>query len=253
MTNKGTNTNVISKTLSVIKAFTDNQDEWGVNELARYLEAPASSVHRILKILKSENILQVSAEGKYKIGSEMVRIASIISAQTDVKSVAKPYMQRLSNTINESVYLALYHSRHKKLSFIDSVQSENALQYILDIGVLQPVNVAASGKVILAYLSEEEVDSIFITEGVSQEQKTKVIEEIKIIREQGYAITKGERKLGALSVGAPIFDATKKVIGSMICVIPINLFDNNKKNIIIQQVKEEAKNISHVLGFHEVD
>ncbi|WP_275068809.1 hypothetical protein [Niallia circulans] len=33
-------TNVTSKTLEILKAFVDKQTEWGVNELARYLNYP---------------------------------------------------------------------------------------------------------------------------------------------------------------------------------------------------------------------
>ncbi|WP_126424926.1 IclR family transcriptional regulator [Brevibacillus marinus] len=250
MPKESSNQNVIAKTLAVLRAFTDKQMEWGVTELARYLEVPVSSLHRILKTLRGENILQVSPEsGKYKFGPEMVRMASIISAKVDIKSVARPFLERLSETVDESVYLALYHSQHKKLSFVDCVHGSKALQYVLEIGVLQPVHIAASGKVILAHMEPAEVAKVLEQEGIDEEGRQKISAELERIRIQGYAMTANERKVGALSIGAPLFDASQKVIGSLICVIPVNSFDETKKDLLVLRVKEEAAGISRALGF----
>lgn len=249
MPKESSNQNVITKTLAVLRAFTDKQMEWGVTELARHLEVPVSSLHRILKTLRGENILEVSESGKYKFGPEMIRIASIISAKVDIKSVARPYLQRLSETLGESVYLALYHPQHKKLSFVDCVHGAKALQYVLEIGVLQPVHIAASGKVILAHMEPAEVAAVMEQEGIDQAGRQNLSAELERIRREGYAMTANERKVGALSVGAPLFDASQKVIGSLICVIPVNSFDQGKKELFVRHVTAEAANISHALGF----
>ena len=130
-------TNVISKTFTLLRAFTDQQAEWGVNELSRYLGMPVSSVHRTISLLKNEHILEYSDKtGKYKIGTEMIRMASIIHANADIKKVARPFLKKLSSELNESIYFSLYYPQHKKLSFIDSEKSSNALQFVLDEGIL---------------------------------------------------------------------------------------------------------------------
>jgi DNA-binding IclR family transcriptional regulator len=246
------NSNVISKTLAVLKAFTDQQMEWGVNELARYLDVPVSSLHRILKILKNEGILEVSSEsGKYRFGLEMVRMASVISAKIDIKNVARPCMKRLSNVLNESVYLAIYHPQHKKMSFIDSVHSSNVFQYVLEIGVLQPLYIAASGKVILAFLNSTEIEAVFQEADINEEEEKGIRKEIELIYSQGYALTSNERNIGAFGIGAPIFNASQEVMGSIISVIPLNNFNENKKDTIIRHVKEEAINISRALGYRQ--
>ena len=252
MTKEGSNSNVISKTLDVLRAFTDKQMEWGVNELARYLEVPVSSLHRILKILKGENILEISSvTGKYKIGSEMIRMSSIISSKVDIKNVARPFMKNLSDKLNESVYLSLYHPQQKKLSFVDSFHSSNnALQYVLEIGVLHPLYLASSGKAILAFLDQGEIDMVFKESGIDKEEQLKIRKELEVIREQGFAFTMNERRIGAFGAGAPIFDSSQKVIGSLICVIPIKNFVESKVTFITDQIKTEAKNISYSIGYY---
>src|SRR5207248_295579 len=106
--------------------------------------------------------------------------------------------------------------------------------YVFEIGVLQPVYIAASGKVIMAFMDQEEIELIFNVEEINQEERSKIRIELEGIREQGYAFTANERKLGALSIGTPIFSVTQKVIGSIICVVPVNSFEESQKDMMIK-------------------
>lgn len=242
--------NVISKTIKLLKAFTDNQSEWGVNELARFLEIPVSSVHRMMKILRSEKILEYSdITKKYQVGEELIRMSSIIIANSDIKNIARPYLENISRVTGKSAYLSQYYKQHKKLAFIDCVRSSSALQYILSIGVLEPIHIAASGKTILAFLDTETVEHILDRERIFGESRNELIKELGKIREDGYAITYNERKEGALSIGAPIFDATNEVIGSVICVSPIIEYNREHEEVYTKNVIENAKNISYFLGY----
>lgn len=244
--------NVTLKTLNVMKAFIDKQMIWGVNELARYLESPPSSIHRILKTLKEEHILQVIPDSnKYTIGNEWMRLSSFISANFGLKSIAEPYIRELAKQVNHSVYLALYQQQHRKLSFVAGVHSANALQYRLDLGVLHPIHIGASGKAILSYLSEDEITLILKEEHVSSQESRQIWMDIQEIREQGYSYTLSERKSESIGIGAPIFDANSKVIGSIICAIPSNLYKEDEKGFTVDHILSTAKEISYNLGYLE--
>jgi DNA-binding IclR family transcriptional regulator len=242
--------NVISKTFTLLRAFIDKQTEWGVNELSRYLEMPVSSVHRMLATLRNENIVEYSElTGKYKIGLDLIRMATVISTKVDVKKIARPHLIKLSRELHHSVYFALYYPHHRKLSFVDSIKSSHALQYVLEIGVLEPIHVAASGKSILAHLSESEINEVLKSEVESETESERIGAELKYIKEQGYAITAHERKKGALSVGAPVFDASENVIGSIICVIPVVDYQEEYESFYVQCVKKAAEDISFSMGY----
>lgn len=244
------NSSVILKTVQVLKAFTDIQTEWGVNELARHLEYPVSSLHRILKTLKDEEILQIHPQsGKYTFGSEIVRISSIVNSKSDIKVIAEPYLKRLSQTLDETIYLSLYYPQHKKLSFVHHVQSTAAIQYLLELGVMQPIHIAASGKAILSFLNNDEIEAIFENEKLEQTDRDAIWKDVELIRSQGYTFSVSERKQGSIGIGAPLFNATNKVFGSIICAIPANLFEQDRKDFIVENVVKEAANISRNLGY----
>ncbi|HLR67562.1 MAG TPA: IclR family transcriptional regulator [Virgibacillus sp.] len=246
------NSSVISKAFAILRAFADEKPAWGVNELARYLDIPASSLHRNLKILRQESILEISSQtGKYKIGPEFLRIASIVSSQVEIKNIAKPFLEDISSTFNESVYLGIYHPQHKKISFVEGIHSHNPLQYVLKIGALQPIHIAASGKTVLAFLENKEIQGIFEDENVGLAEQNRIRQDIQLVREQGFLVTLGERLVGASGTAAPIFNSTQKVIGCITCVIPLNHYNESPKKELAKRITEGAEKISRVLGYRE--
>lgn len=250
MTSRVFNANVISKTFAILRAFTDQKSAWGVNELARYLDIPVSSLHRNLKTLREEKVLQLSAQtGKYIVGPELIRMASIVSSQIEIKNIARPFMQEVSTTFDEPVYLGLYYPQYKKISFVEKVNSQNPLQYVLEVGILHPIHFAASGKVVLAFLNEKEIQRVFTEETISEKEQTKIRQELNDVREKGYLITLEERLTGATGTAAPIFDAAQNIVGCITCVIPLNHYDDQQAFNVAYKVMEEADKISRTLGY----
>ncbi|KQY94354.1 hypothetical protein ASD24_01990 [Paenibacillus sp. Root52] len=248
MTNKS---NVTLKTLTIMKAFIDQQAVWGVNDLARYLNSPPSSIHRILKTLREENILHIIPEtNKYTIGNEWVRLSSFISANFGLKSVAEPYLKKLSQDVGQSVYLAQYQEQYRKLSFILGIHSSNILQYRLELGVLQPIHIGASGKAILAFLSDEKIGEVLEQEEVQPTDVQHIWSDVEKIRSVGFSYTFSERKNESIGFGAPIFDATNQVVGSIICAIPLSLYKEENKQGTIDKILETAREISYHLGLN---
>jgi len=246
--------NVTLKTLTIMKAFIDKQSVWGVNDLARYLNSPPSSIHRILKTLREENILQVIPESnKYTIGNEWVRLSSFISANFGVRFVAEPFLKRLADEVNQSVYLALYQPEYLKLSFVLGIHSSNALQYRLELGLHQPIHIGASGKAILSFLSEEKVTAVLEQEKVTDQDAEQIWADIEQTRQQGYSYTLSERKSESIGIGAPIFDASNQVLGSIICAIPLSLYKEELKQHTVNKVLETAREISYHLGISSLD
>lgn len=242
--------NLIVKTLSVLKAFTDEKAEWGVNELSRHMDYPVSSLHRILKTLREEGILQIHPQsGKYTFGIELIRISSIVQSKSDIKTITKPFLEKLSETLNQSIYLALYYPDKKKLSFIHNIRSSHAVQYLLELGVFQPIHIAASGKAILSFLTNDEIEAVLDAEEIPLSDRQVIWEEVNWIRTHGYSITSSERKKHSIGIGAPIFDASNKVIGSIICAIPEHFYTQDDEEFIVQNIVQESTNISRNLGY----
>src|SRR3546814_16357197 len=83
----------------------------------------------------------------------------------------------------------------------------------------------ASGKAILAFLPDDEIEQILRREGASPASGEKPpslrarMAELREVRARGYAISEGQKLPGARGVAAPVFDA-KGVFGCLCMTSP---------------------------------
>jgi DNA-binding IclR family transcriptional regulator len=243
---------VIPKVFKILSAFIDESDQWGVRDLASHLDLPISTLHRFLKSLQDQGMLEYNPDTrKYQIGMELYRIGSVLSTKFDFKKIAQPFLKSFVNKFDETICLVLYHKKYKKVMFLDQVVGSSPFQYVINIGDLQPVPYGSSGKSIMAYLDREEVEQILNLESFDTHQKNKIIKELKEIREEGAAFSFGERVEGARGIAAPIFDSSKSPIGSVIFASPIKDLDEKYEKELSQEIQDIALKISKQLGYAE--
>jgi len=154
----------------------------------------------------------------------------------------------------ESVDLNIL-SDGKRVS-IEKIESPHDVRRIIQLGKSLPLHCGGSGKALLAFLPDEEIDKIiqkekFIPFGPNTiTDPTKLKEHLKEIRKNGYAISFEERILGSASVAAPVLDYKGKVVASLSISGPTTRFTKKKIPVLISLVKEAAQKISASLGYH---
>jgi DNA-binding IclR family transcriptional regulator len=116
------------------------------------------------------------------------------------------------------------------------------------IGQESPLYAGASGKAILAYFSEEELEKYFNEVELKPLTPYTIInrdlleQDLKLIRQRGYAISIGEKVSGVISVSAPIWDKDGKVTSTLSIAAPMDR--QSEIESFIQLVKEGAAEIS---------
>jgi DNA-binding IclR family transcriptional regulator len=241
---------VINKSINILRAFVDVSPEWGVRDLAKYLKLPPSTLHRFLLQLQEEEILEFNPSTyKYVIGMELIRFSSAISSKIDIKTVSRPILQKLVDKHNHTMCLILYLKKEQKIMFLDKISGENPIQYVIDIGVPHAVPYGSSGKSILAFLKQEEIDQIIEKENFSTNEVEKLTLELNMIRANGYVTSKGDRIKGSNGIGAPIFDSSGSPIGSIVYSIPITQFNKSEERALANDLVVAANYISRILGY----
>ena len=116
-----------------------------------------------------------------------------------------------------------------------------------------PIHIGASGKAILAYLPEKEVDEILSS--VTELPKDRTISDpnqlrrqLLEIRRKGYAITYGERESDTVGIASPIFNLSSDVIGSLVISVPAYRYKAKMENRLCLLTQEGARDLSHLLG-----
>src|SRR2546422_4166747 len=88
---------VLDRTLSILELFDDERPEWSTTEVARALNLPVPTAHRILSALARHSYVSQHEETKrFRLGIAALQLGDRARAVVDLRSVALPSLRRLS-------------------------------------------------------------------------------------------------------------------------------------------------------------
>jgi DNA-binding IclR family transcriptional regulator len=248
--------NPISKALKALAWLIEYPGaEVGVRELAVALKVAPSSAHRLLMGLAEEGFIRQNAEnGRYELGLEFLRLAHLASGKSPMRQRALPHMRALVDACNETALLGIYDSVRQEMMFAASVESTHQLRYALDLNKWAPVYTGASGLAILAFVEEAQVRNIIQRTRLAPLTARSITEsyrlsaELGLIRQRGYALTRGQRIPGAVGLAAPIFGSSGEVLGDICLTIPEQRFDEATQEHLIELLLDCTSSIMLEIG-----
>ena len=248
--------NTPERVIDIIDTLASADCPVGVSEISRQLEIGKNNVFRILSALDEKGWVQQDFETKkYSLTGAMARVALKALSQLDIQKVSLPYLHELQQVTGETSALSIRVELERML--ISFVPSNHNVRHIVTVGERRELWYGSGGKAILAFMTDEEIDTVlkqFNTSGVTTLADGRTIteetlrEELAQIRKQGYSVAGGERYLEVYVVSAPIFNHNQEVIGSISVSGPMSRFNEEKANQYSTLIVEKAKKISSILG-----
>jgi len=246
---------MINSIVKVIRLFEVLVTKKGFDlaELTHRLEYPKATVQRMLLTLKSLGYVKQNEINKqYSATIQLFQIGHRVLENNDLFTTAQPIIEALSKETGESVFVLV----RNKLDVIVSAKATGSYSLRQDeqIGYRYKSYNSASGRTILAYLSQSERRSLFRGHRMKPNTQnspttySQLKPKIEDILSQGYAVEHEEYALGTSCVAAPIFDHTGSVQASVTITGPTvrikpKVFD------LIPKVKNVSEKISTGLGF----
>jgi IclR family KDG regulon transcriptional repressor len=136
--------------------------------------------------------------------------------------------------------------------YVEVVHSERSLTIAARVGRHLPAHCTASGKVLLAFLPPEVVEPVLNVPLAAYTEKTitspdRLREELKAVRQRGYALADEEFEAGIWAISAPIRDMNGKVVAAMSIPFPTNRLKPERIPELAQALLEAA----HAVSVHE--
>lgn len=251
---KGDTLQTLNRSIKVLKLFTPTKSEFTLTEFHEELDISMSSLQRILKTLIQEGLLERDEKTKmYRLGLELYFLGKLVEDKSQLISISNKYMEELNNETNETVTLNIINENQRKC--IGYVLAKHELTTLTFISQNSPLYAGASAKVLLAHLSEEEIINYIDSYGLDKitefttTDRDKLMNELTIIKNNGYSITESERVLGVFALSAPIINRFGNVIASITLTIPSVRVDKLKTDKYIELVLNYSKLISRKLGY----
>jgi DNA-binding IclR family transcriptional regulator len=213
---KGAAVQSVARAIEILKSFSWERPERGVNELARELDLHKSTVSRLMMTLESGGLLsQDPATDRYRLGIDLIGLAAQVISHLDVREIARPYLRELADGCQETVNLVVLDAG-QVVNLEQFVPPARQVKNIGWIGRRMPPHCTAAGKVLLSYLPPDQVDRIlpselerFTSHTITKLHKLHL--ELAQTLARGYGVVEEELELGLNAIAAPIYDHRDQV------------------------------------------
>ena len=232
-------------------------NEISLKEISTLSGLNKATVHRLLSTLIITGYIEqvVNKNGIYRPTYKLFSLGNKKIEHVDSYKIAHRFISELSNTIQATVHLVV--EDNTEVVYIDKIDPTNIDSgFILksQAGKRAPMYCTSVGKVLLSKYPDEKIKEIWeATEIKPLTPKTFInfeafLEEINLIRSQGYALDLEEKEMSVVCVGCEFYNHKGLVEGAISTSIPIMYFES-KADYYIKHVKECAANISKALGY----
>ena len=227
ITNDKSQVQVIARAATILRSLEEESTGLSLGQIAQRVNLARSTVQRIVAALETEKlVIAATPNGRVRLGPTILRLAA--SVRSDFIALARPYLERLSEELHETVDLSTVKKDH--LVFIDQVIGSQRLRTASAVGETFPLYCTANGKAYLAQLSDSAIETLIGRSYQARTPKTltridALLAELKSARRSGVAYDREEHTLGISAVGVALRDP----LGNSVAIsvpVPAQRFQN---------------------------
>ena len=247
----------VSHALDVIEQFYGEADELGVTELSKRLKLHKNNIFRLLATLESRGYIeQNKATENYRLGVRSLQLGQAYVGRMGLIRQARPIMEALVKQCRESAYVAV--SRRGGMVPLNSVDADQPIRLVSNIGESLPLHCTAVGKAHLAFESSEDELKARLPEGLKKytsstiTERQALLQQLHTVIEKGYSIDSGEHVEDVRSIAVPIKDYTRQVVGTLAVSGPAYRMSTERiQKEMAPLVVKAGKELSSRLGYNE--
>ncbi len=247
----------IDRVFDIVEVLAENPRGMTLTQISTSVSLHKSTVHRMMLALISRGYVDKDEQtGRYKLTMRLFSIGSRVLGGFDILSVARPYLEQLSEYADEAVHLVVRDSENV-VYLLKEDSSRSLVRSGTHYGFSNPMYCTGVGKSILAYLSDEDVADIWARTKVTAYTSRTITsfallkEELSVIRVRGYAIDDEEFEDGLRCIACAIFDYTQQPIAAISISAPITRMSMDRVTELAPQITQAAHEISRQMGFQK--
>ncbi len=201
---------MIHKAFVILESFSSKKENMTIKDISDMTSIPRSTVHRILQSLAEEGVVTMVPQRGYCMTPKLISLGLKGIAQKDLLDVAVPIMRDISEKTQETVSLNVI-CGHERVC-IYRVEGNHPITRNIKIGDKGPLFKGSAGQIIAAGLNQsqmrEMLNKYIQMDRIKEDEVDDILQKLEDVREQGYALSVGERIENSASIGVPIKDIT---------------------------------------------
>lgn len=243
----------VQRCLRLLNIFAQAAGGLSASEVAKQSGLPVSTVHRFLVNLENAGFLAYANTGKYHLGISSFSIGHAALARLDIRRLSLPYLQALNQRTRETIHLTVRNGL--SAIYVEKLDSTEKLRIFSHIGASVPLYCTAVGKVMLAYLLQEELEEVLKQIELRRLTPSTISDPAELqrhlqrVRKNGYAFDLEEHEAHIRCVAAPIWDPSGAVNASLSLTAPVVRMALPRLRQLAPLIQEAGLRISRDLGY----
>jgi DNA-binding IclR family transcriptional regulator len=196
------------RTVELLEFFAGRPGMHSLADVQSAVGYPKSSLYMLLRTLVELGWIETDATGtRYGIGVRALLVGTSYIDGDEVVAAARPTLNRLSDDTTETIHLARLDGTN--VVYLATRQSEHYLRPFTRVGRRLPAHSTSLGKALLATYGDDQIRAMLpgtlepLTEHTLTDRE-RLIDELRLVRERGYAIDREENTLGLSCFGVAI-------------------------------------------------
>jgi len=219
MANKEYNVSAVAKTMDILEFLMENKRA-SFTKIHTELAFPKSSTYQLLKTLEKYNMVTRAENGDFMLGIKLFEFGCSVKDNTPWRAVAYKHLVNLADKTQFTVHLSIL-SNDCRCICLEKIPGRIYTMQLTRVGGTLSIHSSASSKCLLAWSEPEVREKILKNiEYTPFTEKTirceaDFLEELRLVRLQGYALDNRESEKNFRGVGAPLFGKSGRLLGSV--------------------------------------
>ena len=210
----------IGRAFAILEEVARNREGIGLAELSKRVGLHNSTTFHLVKTMVSLGyVRQLKDSKRYRIGRPLFALAASALDEIEMMSLATPVLEDLSRETGESAHFCV--RMGDSVVVLARTSGPGAFQLTDRVGVVRPAHSTALGKVMLAALTDEQLDRYLGHAELKPHTPNTIVSadrlrrEIVEVRRAGLAFDDGEFDSELRCVALPVRDYSGQVIGAI--------------------------------------
>lgn len=235
----------LDRGLQILELVAHAPDAVTLSQAAAAIDVHRTVAYRLAATLVTRGYLRREESGGYRLGSTCLALAAAVS---DLRSLARPLLEDLAKTTNETVHLVVVSGQD--VVFIDGIESDQALRVASRTGRRLPAHATSVGKAWLAALDADRLHQIYPNEELPQitartlDTRADLERVLATVRRLGHATSNGESESGVGSIGVAICDRAGTPRAAISVAMPLGRFTPEARRVATEALSTTAEGLA---------
>lgn len=234
----------VLRALDLLALFTEERSRWTVRELTEVSGLAKTTVLRLVATLEQRGLLWTDAGGALAAGPGLLKWARLARSVWQLPEAGQQVMRELAAGCAETVNL--YVRSNTVRVCVAQQEGPQNLRHVVRVGDELPLWSGAAGRVLLVDADDALLSAVAATAPAGESTVDDLRARVAAVAGAGYAVSHGEREVGASGVAAPVLDERGHVLAALALGGPTPRFTEQKVARFAAEVVAAAQEMSRI-------